>query len=262
MKNCKCGCGQEVKEDCRYVKCHSSRVIRHFRMPKPCACGCGALAEKGNSFIHGHNRKGFKHDAGTKKRIRETNLKTYSNPELIERFTGKNNPSYGTKHPNSILAIMQSKARERCSNPEFIQKISETTKAALSDPVKRGKISANSLAMWKNKESQERMRIARNAKPNRAESSLCSILDTVYPGEWKYTGDFSFIINGKCPDFVNCNGQKKIIELFGDYWHRGENPQDRIDVFTPFGYETLVIWEHELKQIESVTNKIRGFCCR
>lgn len=26
-------------------------------------------------------------------------------------------------------------------------------------------------------------------------------------------------IGGLCPDFVNCNGKKVIIELFGDYWH-------------------------------------------
>jgi hypothetical protein len=67
------------------------------------------------------------------------------------------------------------------------------------------------------------------------------------------------VVAGKCPDFVNVNGQKKIIELFGDYWHRGQNPQDRIDVFKPFGYETLVIWQRELEDLKSLRHKIFDF---
>jgi G:T-mismatch repair DNA endonuclease (very short patch repair protein) len=37
------------------------------------------------------------------------------------------------------------------------------------------------------------------------------------------------------------------------------NPQDRIDAFKPFGFDTLVIWERELKDIENVKNKIQEF---
>ena len=48
-------------------------------------------------------------------------------------------------------------------------------------------------------------------------------------------------------------------EVFGDYWHRGQNPQDRIDTFKPFGFETLVIWERELNDIDAVAEKIREF---
>lgn len=45
----------------------------------------------------------------------------------------------------------------------------------------------------------------------------------------------------------------------GDYWHKGQNPQDRIDCFTPFGYRTLVIWESELKNINNVEQLIVEF---
>lgn len=78
-------------------------------------------------------------------------------------------------------------------------------------------------------------------------------------GQITNPGDFSFMINGKNPDFVNCNGKKLIIELFGDYWHKDDNPEDRAKVFEPFGYKTLVIWEHELKDIENLKNKLEGF---
>lgn len=81
-----------------------------------------------------------------------------------------------------------------------------------------------------------------------------------WKNEWKFTGDFSFMINGKNPDFTNINGQKKLIELFGDYWHKDDNPQDRIDVFKPFGWDTLIIWERELKDIKQLKRKIFDFC--
>jgi hypothetical protein len=68
------------------------------------------------------------------------------------------------------------------------------------------------------------------------------------------------VIAGKCPDFINCNGEKKIIELFGDYWHLGENPQERIDEFKPFGFDTLVIWEKELKNANGLKEKLLNFC--
>ena len=85
------------------------------------------------------------------------------------------------------------------------------------------------------------------------------VLNGLYPGEWKYVGNGQVIIAGKCPDFVNVNGQKKIIELFGDYWHKGQNPQDRMDLFTPFGYDILVVWEKELKDFKSLRRKIFDF---
>ncbi len=51
-----------------------------------------------------------------------------------------------------------------------------------------------------------------------------------------------------CPDFFNINGQKKVIEMFGDYWHQGQNPQDKIDRYAKSGFDCLVIWERELKE--------------
>jgi hypothetical protein len=96
-------------------------------------------------------------------------------------------------------------------------------------------------------------------RPNKPESVILSILDQLYPGEYKYTGDGKVIIAGKMPDFINCNGKKKIIELFGDYWHKGEDPRDRAKIFEPYGYDTLVIWERELANIEQVASRINWF---
>ena len=67
------------------------------------------------------------------------------------------------------------------------------------------------------------------------------------------------ILSGKIPDFVNVNGKKKLIELYGDYWHRNDNPQDRINLFKKFGWDTLVVWEKELKDEILLKEKILEF---
>mgnify|MGYP001440867818 CR=1 FL=1 len=100
---------------------------------------------------------------------------------------------------------------------------------------------------------------SQHMQPNKPESGLFGIVDNLYPVNYKYTGGGDVVIGGKIPDFININGQKKIIELFGDYWHRGEDPQDRIDIFKPYGYDTLVVWEHELKDVETLKLRIIEF---
>lgn len=47
------------------------------------------------------------------------------------------------------------------------------------------------------------------------------------------------------PDF-RVPGTMRMIEVYGDYWHIGENPQDRIDLWRSVGCECLVVWEHEI----------------
>jgi hypothetical protein len=96
-------------------------------------------------------------------------------------------------------------------------------------------------------------------KPNKAELLLQNILDTHFPNEWKYVGDGSLVIGGKIPDFVNINGKKQLIEMFGIYWHREQDPQLRIDSFSRFGFATVVIWENELSNPDAVVEKIRHF---
>ena len=96
------------------------------------------------------------------------------------------------------------------------------------------------------------------AGPNKAEGRLLCILECAFPGEWRFVGNGDLIIDGKCPDFVNTNGKKALIELYGDFWHKGDDPAKRQKYFATFGYQTLVIWEHELKSEKKVIDKVRG----
>jgi DNA-binding Lrp family transcriptional regulator len=67
---------------------------------------------------------------------------------------------------------------------------------------------------------------------------------------YTFTGDRKFWItlkNGKQrnPDFVSLF-HKKIIEVYGSYWHKGEDPKERISDYAKVGWNCLVLWEHEL----------------
>ena len=97
---------------------------------------------------------------------------------------------------------------------------------------------------------------ALHVHPNKAEACLFKILQRAFPGEFAYTGDGSVIVGGKCPDFTNVSGKKQVVELFGDYWHRGENPQLRVDHFAKFGFHCVVVWEHELGDEREVVRKV------
>jgi len=119
------------------------------------------------------------------------------------------------------------------------------------------------LKLWSDpswaKKTRKAINAALNYKQNKIEIKLENILDEILLNEYKYVGDGQFFLGGHCPDFLNVNGKKKLIELYGDYWHRNDNPQDRIDFFKKYGFDTLVLWESELKDISKIKNKILEF---
>lgn len=86
------------------------------------------------------------------------------------------------------------------------------------------------------------------AHPNGFESKVMSLIDSACPSQYRFAGDASFRIANLYPDFVNINGKKKLIEAFGDYYHKGENPQNKIDKYAEFGFDCLVIWEKDLAE--------------
>ena len=96
-------------------------------------------------------------------------------------------------------------------------------------------------------------------KPNIAELKLLNLLEQHFPGQYAYTGDGKIVIDHLVPDFTNCNGRKEVIELYGDYWHRGEDEVKKVERYASFGFSCLVIWECEMKAQSELLDKIRAF---
>jgi len=135
-------------------------------------------------------------------------------------------------------------AQRKIKHPHIGIPRSPDTRKKISEAIKKLQSETDMLKKWM---------ISNHAKPNKAEVKLGLILKQISE-DWRFVGDGKLIIDGKCPDFWE--GGNRLVELYGDYWHKGQDPQNRIDLFKEQGYETMVIWERELKDIEILKDKL------
>jgi len=87
---------------------------------------------------------------------------------------------------------------------------------------------------------------------------------------FNYVGDGKVVMEGFCPDFIY-QQSKKIIEVFGDYWHNLNKEikrhKKRLTTYKKGGYKTLIIWEHEIRSNRhgkslpelEIVNRIKNF---
>lgn len=161
---------------------------------------------------------------------------------ISKALTGSNNPLYGKCHSEIAKAKMRLASTGCHPSEETLAKMSKAHKLH-----------------WLESEYVRKQMLSRNIKPNKSELYLAELIESACPNEWAFVGDWQLVIAGKCPDFANINGKKQVIELYGDHWHEGENPQDRIDLFSQYGWQTLIIWQSELKQPDKVLKRIAKF---
>lgn len=160
---------------------------------------------------------------------------------------------------------------------ECLRKRSESLKGKKRTPERKKQMSEFMKRRWRNPESRDILIRGIMAscwgRPTKAEKMLKGLIDEACPKEYKYTGSGSVIISGLAPDFVNINGQKKVIEMFGTYWHsekmigRDEREEEnhRKKGFAKFGFSCLIVWERELPlegeddTRDDLIRRIRGF---
>lgn len=188
---------------------------------------------KGRKFSEEHKRKiglskvGIPRSEETVQKLRKVRKGIKLSEETKQKMRGKIPWNKGKKdvYSKSTLKRMGEKSKARFLDPDFLKKWRESVKRT----------------------------------PNKSEKALMALLDKLFPSEYKYVGDAQFWLGGKNPDFMNVNGQKKLIELYGDYWHRNDDPQERIDHFKKYGFDTLVIWGSKLKKISPLSKKLEHF---
>ena len=73
-------------------------------------------------------------------------------------------------------------------------------------------------------------------------------------------GNYEVWIGGKNPDFLNVNGKKLVIEMFGgyNYYHWEEEVEERIAHYRNYGFGCLVLWEDEVRE-DLVVRKVKEF---
>ncbi len=177
---------------------------------------------------------------------------------------------------NDIARKATAKIREKRARGELIyyleteegrkavserQKIIAVTNNPMSNPevVKRANSPENQRKRFYNVRAQIE---------NKEEAHLNEIIQGIFPEQFLYTSFFKRQIGTFFPDWVHVE-KKKIIEFFGCFWHKCrecgfdgplENDTKRLDYYAANGYETLVIWGHELeKGAEYIVNKVGNF---
>lgn len=176
--------------------------------------------------------------------------------KMSEVQQGPKSPNYG-RRPTAETRHKLSASRTGSKNPQFGRTRTDEEKQNLSQKIS---------SLWQNPEYVARMMKLRQAKPNKQEQILISVLSKEFP-QFAYNGDFSqgVMLSGLIPDFINVNGQKEVIELYGDYWHSKDGTRwrqtelGRIMTYNSVGYHCLVIWQSELKNPDKVIEKIRVF---
>lgn len=191
-------------------------------------------------------------------------------------------------NPNSKHNSKETKEKQRLSNlknrekinciynsKEYKEKLSNTHKKLWADPnssynsqQRKDKISKRSKENWLKPEYVKKLQEGLKVKINKSENKLLNILEKY---SYIFVGDFKKWIGNQNPDFIN-KENKKVIELFGDYWHgeefrqkegdfstNKEHEQKRIKHYNNEGYECLVIWECELKDSNILIEKINKF---
>jgi hypothetical protein len=202
---------------------------------------------KGN----GNPMHGRKHTIEAKNKISRksmgnTNAKGTKHPELCEY--NRTHPRYGKENGNYGKHTLAG-----------VPKTTEHKKRISKTRIEKGLSKGDKNPMSKEENIKKWIKSC-NIKPNKKEAILNDFLQKILPNEYTLNVDACImILGGKIPDFVNINGKKKIIELFGDYFHAGEDIQIKIDYFAVFGWECLVIWEHELKDLEKLRQRILDF---
>ena len=223
-----------------------------------------SIANKGKTFSKETRKKiseankGHKCNVGhvvseqTRKKISEANKGKRRSEEFGRVMSRHNRERVVSEESKKKMSVA---GKGRLFSEETRKKIGDAHRGKTMSKESKKKMSVAAKNRWKNPEFAKKMLKAFEMKPTKPEIQMEALLNELFPKEYKYVGDGDVWINGKNPDFINCNGQKKIVEVYGDYWHRDHKEQDRIDIFEPYGYQTLVIWASE---IDDGTNYVRN----
>jgi len=203
-------------------------------------------------------RKGKHHTEETKQKIREKaigrKVSEKTKKKMSEAVKGKNNYFYG-KHYCGKDNYNYGKHQTE----ELKKKLRERQIKFFQNPQNR--------KIWSEREKKKcqnlkyvkglikKLEMGNNLRPTKPEK----IFDELTPDNVRYVGNGKWWRNHHNPDF-KITGQNKVIEIYGDYWHRNDDPKDRIKEYKEMGLDCLVFWEYEVyEDTERVLKEVIDF---
>ncbi len=190
--------------------------------------------------------KGRAHSSATCHKLSESTKKSWEvgaysgvGEKISRAFLGK---SKTASHRESL---------RKCWTPQRRRNKSRENKALWADSDHRASRLQNMRigCSRRGREWVSAVRRAVSSKPNSVEQRLQVLLESWFPGEWRYNNGWFVTENNRVPDFVHRDGNQ-LIELFGDYWHTQpgmfQSDHARLLQFSLLGFDTFVVWEHEV----------------
>ena len=250
------------EEIAKIVGCNSSAVLRALRRLD--------IPRRTNSEA----KKGKLHPLWGKHRTEETKKKMSNAHKGKHGLKGNENPMFG-KHPSEETKGKMSEAKRGERNHNFGKSRSEETKRKISESERGKKVSEatkkkqSEIGKKRCESKEEREKLSRmrekvrmprhHTKPELIFEEICKKHNLPF----HYVGDGQLWIGKRKklnPDFIEANGKKICIEIFGDYWHSLLlNPKLREDAtlsyrkghYKKYGWTSIFLWENDLKRADT-----------
>lgn len=217
----------------------------------------------------------------TQKEVAEKlGLSLHRTQHLLSKFRIRKTSSQA-KQKDSVRKKYSDAAKKRLSNPSNHPRFNDKINSQLCADLYKVGWSKRAIARYMSVDESVialRLKILgvetrpplSNYAPNGAELALAKIIqEENLP--YKFVGNGEVWIGSHCPDFININGGKKVVELLGRAFHDpnykykisdirlGAIPENIIFHYRLFGYQTLIVWEEELEVESALVQKLRKF---
>ena len=163
---------------------------------------------------------------------------------------GENNPMYGKPRSERVRKLISKGNKGLKRTDEERMKMSEVKKGK-NHPL-YGKHHTEKTKQKISEARRKQIFPRQYTEPELIFESICKKHDLPF----KYTGDGKFWIENVNPDFIDCNGKKVAVDIFGDYWHDiirrpnikySQTYNGRKEIFKKYGWKLIILWENELK---------------
>lgn len=237
-KLCEYGCGREARHRFKNGKWCCSKSQN----------SCSEIKRVNSRLVKKYHKKiGMNEEWKNKIKI----ARSFQDPPIpkgtifSENHRRKISESLIGNFPSEETRRKMSKARKGKTYEEIYGK--EKAKELKKKKSEKSKIIAKKI--WKklsDKEKEKRIRKAIKNLVPKIPNNFEQDFNNLTPPNLRFVGNGSFWITfpdntHKNPDF-KVKGQKKLIELFGEYWHPLTDEQDYVNKYKKIGYECLVVW--------------------
>ena len=201
-----------------------------------------------------------------RQKVRDKQLELHAeHPEMFDSFETCNemrrqglfgpSPMKGKKQTKEAKAKIGIASKRLWQDPEYRTKVVTSVSATVRDQVHRDRASCRMKRQWQNIEYRHKVLDRRGkSKPEERFESICKKHGLRY----SFVGNGALMVGRMIPDFVH-ESKNKIIEIWGEFFHKGQDPKKRINRLREFGYDALVLWASELRYEDKIVARVKEF---